>query len=162
MKNGKPTFRVCSCLRSLLPVKDVIGKLQYVPATKSSHYKGLLTCASVWTCPVCSSRIAEKRREELARVIKRHIEAGGSCYMVTYTIAHSRYDDLAKLLKKFRKARSNMTGSRRWCKKIKPEFGIIGSVSVLEVTYSKENGWHPHIHEIIFCENKELDVEGYD
>src|SRR5436190_1137866 len=159
--DGKPMFRVCSCMRGVIPIEKTVG-VQYVPKVGSSHYNHLLVCASVWVCPVCSSRIAEKRRDELARLIKKHIKAGGSCYMVTYTIAHSRYDDLLQLLKKFRKARSKMTGSYRWCKKLKPMFGIVGSVSVLEVTWSYENGWHPHVHEIIFCEGADLDVAAYD
>jgi hypothetical protein len=158
--DGKPVFRICSCLRAMVPTEKTVG-VRYVPKVGSSHYKGLLTCASVWVCPVCSSRIAEKRRDELARLIKKHIKAGGSCYMVTYTIAHSRYDDLRELLRLFLAGRSDMKGSRLG-RKIKATFGLVGSVSVLEVTWSKENGWHPHVHEIIFCENAEMDVDAFD
>jgi hypothetical protein len=159
-RDGKPMFRVCSCLRGVIPVEKTVG-VRYVPKVGSSHYQNLLTCASVWVCPVCSSRIAEKRRDELARLIKKHIKAGGSCYMVTYTISHCRYDDLRELLRLFLAARSDMKGSRLG-RKLKATFVLVGSVSVLEVTWSYENGWHPHVHEIIFCENASMDVEAYD
>jgi hypothetical protein len=159
-RDGKPMFRVCSCLRAVVPTEKTVG-IQYIPKVGSSHYTHLLTCASVWVCPVCSSRIAEKRRDELARLIEKHIAAGGSCYMNTYTIAHHRYDDLRELLRKFLAARSDMKGSRLG-RKLKTTFQLVGSVSVLEVTWSYENGWHPHVHEIIFCEGKEMDVDVYE
>ncbi|GLV54360.1 hypothetical protein KDH_12080 [Dictyobacter sp. S3.2.2.5] len=33
---------------------------------------------------------------------------------------------------------------------MRKEFGVLGTVSVREVTWSKVNGWHPHCHELIF------------
>ncbi len=159
-RDGKPMFRVASCLRSIIPVKKTVG-LQYVPKKKSSHYTGLQVCSSVWICPCCAAKISERRREELARLIKKHIEAGGCVYLATYTVSHQRYDDLGDLLKRFLEARSDMTGTQKWRKKVKPMFGIIGTVSVLEVTWSKANGWHPHVHELIFTD-KEIDVDAYD
>ena len=47
---------------------------------ESAHYKGLQTCGSVWACPVCSAKISERRRIELAAAIAMHKAAGAmSC-----------------------------------------------------------------------------------
>ena len=158
--DGKPMFCIGCCLRALIPIRNLV-ECQYVHVKKSSHYAGLQVCSSVWVCPLCAAKISERRRVELERIIKKHIAAGGSVYMVTYTISHHRYDDLRDLLSKFLAARSDVKGSRLGGK-VKAIFGIVGTVSVLEVTWSGVNGWHPHIHELVFCGGSEMDVEKYD
>ena len=37
------------------------------PVHKAAHYSGLVTCGSIWPCPVCASRIQERRRPECSR-----------------------------------------------------------------------------------------------
>ena len=37
------------------------------PVHKAAHYSGLVTCGSIWPCPVCASRIQERRRPEVQR-----------------------------------------------------------------------------------------------
>lgn len=167
--DGKPMFRVALCLRAVVP--DVGGRrdktvgkkvgAQYVPSTKSSHYTNLQQCGSVWTCPCCSAKIAEKRRGELAKLVERHVKACSSVYMVTHTTAHSHFDDLAELLASFSEAQRKMKGTRRYAK-LREDFGIIGSVKALEVTWSPGNGWHVHSHTLVFSSQKEMDVDAYE
>jgi hypothetical protein len=155
-----PGERVCKCLRRPVPVAKSVD-VQYVPETSSAHYAGLQLCSSVWHCPNCAALISEKRRDELARLIKKHTEAGYSVYMTTYTISHSKHHDLAALLSNFLGARRKMRQGRRG-QALRRDFQVIGTVSVLEVTWSAENGWHPHVHELVFCGLPEMDMEGYE
>ena len=51
-----------------------------------------MTCGSVWTCPVCSLKIAAKRAEELAAAIDTWKDRDGYLCMVTATIQHRHGD----------------------------------------------------------------------
>ena len=151
--------RVASCLRRLSDVASGV-ECRYVPGAGSSHYRGLQTCGSVWHCPVCASKISEKRRDKLAVLVAAHIKAGGSVWMTTYTVAHKRRDDLAALVGAFLAARRKMRQGRRGLA-LRERFGVVGTVSVLEVTYSPRNGWHPHVHELVFA-GADFSLDGYD
>jgi hypothetical protein len=150
---------VVGCLRRPTNVAGAV-EVQYVPTQHSAHYRGLQVCKSVWHCPICAAKISERRRDELARLIKKHIAAGGSVYMTTYTIRHGRRDDLEEMVGKFLEAKRKMRMGRRGMA-LRHDFGVIGTVTVLEVTCSEENGWHPHQHELVFVEG-ELEADGYE
>ena len=45
-----------------------------------------MSCGSVWTCPHCASRICNKRKAELDKVLSWAREQGHSMYHVTYTL----------------------------------------------------------------------------
>jgi len=45
---------------------------------------------------------------------------------------------------------------------LRRDFGVLGTVSVLEVTWSPRNGWHPHIHELVFSDQADMDPDAYD
>lgn len=90
-----PDERVAFCKRRLQsPMVEVI----YTPEKQSAHYGGLMSCGSVWHCPICAAKISERRRVELEQAIVLCKEMGGVVYLATYTVAHSQHDDLAKLL----------------------------------------------------------------
>jgi hypothetical protein len=119
------------------------------PEHMRAHYKSLIVCGSVWMCPLCAAKISERRRDELERAVSRHLEQDGAVYMATYTVSHSRYDDISCLLGAFLQARKRMRQGKyaQWRKR---DFGIVGTISVLEATWSSLNHWHPHSHELIF------------
>ena len=154
-----PQEGIAHCLRRPTAIAPVV-EVQFVPTKRSAHYRGLQMCKSVWHCPICAAKISEKRRGELARLIEKHIAAGGSVYMTTYTIRHDRYDDLADLVDRFLVARRKMRQGRRGMA-LRKNYGVVGTVSVLEVTWSGENGWHPHQHELVFTAG-ELDADAYE
>jgi len=120
---------------------------------QKAHYSGLQTCGSVWVCPVCAAKIAERRRGELIAAMSAHKEQGGRVTMLTLTCPHQRTDDLVLLLAKQAKALH-----RFWCDKtvrrVFAEMGIIGQVKAAEVTHGRKseqnNGWHPHYHVLQF------------
>jgi hypothetical protein len=119
------------------------------PQHQVAHYKSLIVCGSVWMCPLCAAKISERRRDELERAIVRHVEQDGAVYMATYTVSHSRHDDLSRLLHAFLRARQRMKQGL-YAQRRKQAFGIVGTISVLETTWSNLNRWHPHSHELIF------------
>lgn len=119
------------------------------------------TCGSVWACPVCAAKVAEVRRRELTHAMKGHVKAGGHAYLLTFTFPHYMGQSLAELLPKFDHARNRLQGSKGWKKLMQvanPAKGIeagvagrVGSVTSAEVTYGAANGWHPHLHMLVFC-----------
>lgn len=137
-----PDERVGKCYRvRVKPFVDV----NYSKRVKSAHYGGLMTCASVWSCPVCSSKITERRRKELQGADMR----GLSVFMVTLTLQHNRQDKLktvrGALGDSFRGLRSG-----RWWQEFREAYKIAGSVAASEVTWGVEHGWHPHKHVLFF------------
>ena len=53
--------RVCGCTRN---VKSDRVQVYRTIDGRSARYGNLITCGSVWACPVCSAKITEKRRAE--------------------------------------------------------------------------------------------------
>ncbi len=152
-----PAERVAFCMRHM---KSTAVDIMYSSAFKSAHYNGLMVCGSVWVCPLCAAKISERRRIELEQAISSWVASGGAVYLATYTIAHKHYDDLPELLQSFLTARKKARQGRA-AQEIRKQFGIVGTVSVREVTWSKQNGWHPHCHELVFC-TSEIAIEEYD
>ena len=152
-----PNERVAFCMRRIQATTvDVL----YSPTRQTAHFSGLMACGSIWVCPLCAAKISERRRVELEQAIAQCIEKGGAVYLVTYTISHKRYDDLSTLLQSFLAARKRMKQGRA-AQTLRKQFGILGTISVREVTWSKLNGWHPHCHELVFC-SAEIDIDEYD
>jgi hypothetical protein len=151
-----PQERVAFCMRRCqAPTVDIM----YSSSRQSAHYQGLMVCGSIWVCPLCAAKISERRRIELDQAISRCIAGGGVVYLATYTIAHDRYDDLSELLQAFLNARKKAKQGRA-AQELRRKFGVLGTVSVREVTWSEFNGWHPHCHELVFF-SRGIDAEAY-
>lgn len=133
--------RVVHCNRSI----KGDGVMVYRSAS-GSRFAGLTTCGSGWVCPVCAAKIAEKRREELTRAVVAHTKAGGMVYLMTGTFPHQWGDDLEMLNERLDLIRNRWRGSAAF--KGLPK---IGAVASLEVTHG-ENGWHPHVHLLVFVD----------
>lgn len=151
-----PEERVAFCMRRM---KASHVDVCYLPNHQSAHYKGLITCGSVWTCPLCAARISEYRRTELEKAITRCLAQGGAVYLATYTVSHHEYDALSDLLQAFLAARKRVKQGRA-AQRLQQQFKTLGTVSVREVTWSKKHGWHPHCHELVFFA-QEIDAEVY-
>lgn len=112
---------------------------------------GVVTCGQVWTCPVCAAKVAESRRHELSVAMTRHVQAGGRAHLLTFTFPHDlgNRGQLAETLDALARARQRFQNSRRW-KAWQAAAERVGGVTSLEVTFGS-NGWHPHLHMIVFC-----------
>lgn len=116
------------------------------------HYEGLQTCGSVWSCPCCSARISETRRDEMNQLLKWARSNGYRVMMLTLTARHGRDDDLAELLERMKDAKQRWARHRSY-RRIKSH--MIGSVTATEVTGGGQNGWHPHFHVIVIMDGDE-------
>jgi len=118
------------------------------PAHKAAHFSGLATCGSVWACPVCASRIQERRRPEVQQAIDWADGQGYAVVMVTFTFPHKAWNHLDELLARQADAFKQLRGGKRW-QNLKGTLGFKGLIRSLEVTHG-QNGWHPHTHELWF------------
>ena len=57
-------------------------------------FSGLAHCGSVWACPACAAKIATRRAEELADVMRYASQQGGAS-LVTLTMRHHPRQRLA-------------------------------------------------------------------
>lgn len=146
-----PGSRTSKCLRLRAFGSDV----QVWKSTQygTTCFAGLQTCGSVWTCPVCAAKIAERRRSELVGAMWRHRAAGGFVSLLTLTTPHQRGDDLAQLLAQQGRALQGFLRDRE-TREVFAEMGVVGQVRALEVTHGRKanrnNGWHPHFHFLQF------------
>lgn len=128
---------------------------------KTASYGGLQTCGSVWMCPVCSAKIAERRRAEIQSAMTLHKAQGGAVYLLTLTAPHQRKDKLSELLVKQSVALKYFFKDYT-AKSVLQEMGIIGQIRALEVTHGRlspqNNGWHPHYHFLLFAASN-VDLE---
>lgn len=147
--NEKDAVRVSHCG---YVARQSLVELQRNPATEKAGFDGLKTCGSVWWCPVCSPRIAEKRREELNALLAAARAEGLAVVMLSLTARHSRKTQLVPFLDALKRAKQRLRRRRDWA-----ALPFVGSVTVTEVTYGK-NGWHPHFHEIILLECAQADA----
>ena len=141
-----PAERVAHCCRT--PHGQAVHIL-HTPG--AAHYGGLQTCGSVWACPVCAAKVTERRRQELGAAIQAWEAQGGCVLMATYTLRHRAEDTLAWLLAGLLAARKRLRTGRA-AQAFDRRYGVVGSVRALEVTWSERNGWHPHVHELLFVE----------
>jgi hypothetical protein len=151
-----PASRTAKCLR--LRSGNPNGKADGVGVWKSkehgtAHYSGLQTCGSVWTCPVCAAKIAERRRAEVLAAMTAHKAGGGCVNLLTLTAPHQRSDELAPLLAKQAKAVGSFWKDKT-VRNVLTEMGTIGQIRAWEVTHGRKsaqnNGWHPHFHVLLF------------
>jgi len=121
---------------------------------------GLAVCGNAWVCPVCASRIARRRADEVRQLIQKATAQGHVVEMVTLTVPHGLGDSAKFLSDSVAAAWRNLTAHRNWKSKggprslpgIKHRASVIGYVRALEVTHGA-NGWHPHLHIIFLSEH---------
>ncbi len=114
----------------------------------AGFFSGLVTCGSVWACPVCAAKVQERRREEIAEAIDWAYEQGLQPVMVTLTFPHYSWQTLGDLIGQQADALRRMRAGAPW-KRFRVAHGYRGLIRALELTHGA-NGWHPHTHELWF------------
>jgi hypothetical protein len=144
---------VTRCRRWLRPrgkFKPVYAEVHRHADTGRTFFTGTEICGSPWACSVCSAKIAQRRADEIRAAVDRWISEGGVCLFVTLTFPHARFDALAPMVQRFRRALELFRGGRGGAA-INAALGRVGVIRALEITWGELNGWHPHSHEIWFC-----------
>jgi hypothetical protein len=114
-------------------------------------FAGLATCGSVWGCGVCNAKIMARRNLEIGAAVETWEERGGTVAFGTLTMRHWSGHRLEDLWKCLSKAWNKVTAGSSWLRD-KKRYGIVGWLRVVEVTWG-ENGWHVHIHYLLFLES---------
>jgi hypothetical protein len=113
-----------------------------------AFFSGLVTCGSVWSCPICVAKIQERRREEIAQAVNWAHALGLQPVLITLTFPHKFWQQLRKLLAQQADALARLRKGKKW-DKFKAAIGYEGMIRSLELTHG-QNGWHPHTHELWF------------
>lgn len=159
--------RLNACYRAVVPTHNNV-EIWHSKKRGRAYYQNLMTCASVWLCPVCATRITENRRAELARLLNvgyrlQILDNDGLpkvlaarrwfLALATFTLRHSSVEPLVDVLRCLTKS-YRQVWSGRWAVAFKKHYHIAGMFRSLEVTYG-DNGWHPHIH-VLFVSDSQI------
>lgn len=145
--------RVCRCCKVNIESSVDVYRSTHNDKSKSAHYGGLMFCGSVWHCPVCGAKIAERRSHELREAFDEGVKQGYNISHITFTFPHQRTDSLQQNLSSFLDAFKRFWDSAPM-RRFKEDYGLMGRIRALETTWSEKNGFHPHIHLITFTEKK--------
>lgn len=161
--------RVRACGRcSRLSDGAVTVRVSTSDGARSAGFGGLQHCGSVWSCPVCSAKVAASRQADVERALGVWGSWGGSVGLLTLTMRHRDGQRLEDLWAALSGAWGAVTSGRGW-KRLQRAYGTpldrvirsgrrageivrdlrIPYVRVVESTHG-ENGWHLHVHALLF------------
>ena len=115
-----------------------------------SSYRNVQTCASVWTCPVCSAKISATRRDELNTLLRWARPLELVPVLLTLTGHHNNRTSLTAALQVMKAAKKSMHQSRAWTDSVGPL--VEGHVTATEVNKSRRHGWHVHYHIVVLVD----------
>ncbi len=152
-------YRVAMCHRG---TDGVAPEIRRSTDHERAEFYGVQTCGSVWNCPICAPKVANGRRDEMTLGMGRHVEAGGMVYLETFTFQHTAEEGGAGCLKpqldKLLGLMREKLKSARIYKDTRKEAEVLGQIRALEITYGEANGWHPHVHELVFASRQAVAV----
>jgi hypothetical protein len=139
-------------------------------------FAGLQSCGSPWACPVCSGKIAPVRAADIQAAIDAWHAMGKRVVFNTFTMRHKSSQTLKDLWDGLSYAFGLVTSGSSWerdsdlyggqaiertktrqLNKVKYQEVLPGNrinfIRAVEVTHG-DNGWHVHIHALMFCNDK--------
>lgn len=123
--------------------------------SRRAAFGGVQTCGSVWACPVCSEKIQAERQQELQTAIASAHARGWVVAFATFTVRHHRGAgrSLAKVWDACTRAwRGATSGAGPAWKADREDAGLAGYVRLFETTEGRANGWHVHVHALLFLD----------
>jgi hypothetical protein len=129
--------------------------------THRARLRGVRLCDLIWTCPVCGPRIRQERAVDLDHACRSWLQdyatpAGelgyGAVLFLTLTVPHDYGESLQSVLGDVRAAWAQVL-SGRGRQRDKSRFGFQHYVRSHDVTVGR-NGWHPHVHAVLFCSRR--------
>lgn len=143
-----PAHRVSDCARKIVPNVKHVKVVREREGKNRVSYRNLIKCGLLWACPVCAAKITERRALELQAGVARWHAEDGFVIFATYTMQHASNATLADSLSILQSSLRRFKSGRAY-QDMTAEYGIVGTVRALEITYG-DSGWHPHVHELIF------------
>lgn len=113
----------------------------------SSHHSRIRNCGLRWKCTngfLCGY-CAEKRRRSDELAIADALRGAPQSEFVTLTMRHGLLDSLSEQWRTLDRAWSKMTSGKAWMS-FRTRFSIAGSSRSFDITWSRDEGWHPHFH----------------
>jgi len=131
--------RFQACGHRVIAPSGLVGVVMQGDRAK---FSGLSTCMSVWHCPVCARKVQKKRQREVQDVVEKELATGNGALFGTLTLPHYKHDAL----------RDTVSLVVSGVKKIRQDKLLRGFriIRALEVTVSERNGFHPHVHYVLF------------
>lgn len=117
--------------------------------------RGLQSCASVHSCPLCAPIIMAKRGPEVVQAVGQM--GHGRTYLATFTLRHAERMPLRLLRKLLASAYGELKAGRTGAR-LKHRVGHRGDLRSAEQTHGT-NGWHPHLHALWFSGRSMSDTE---
>lgn len=142
-----PGDRCAMCCRLIIPGKDGVD-IRKIEGARAAYFGNVMRCERLWLCPVCASRISENRRQELAAALRDNPQF--YVVMATFTLSHFFGQPLADSYGLLKRAYHRFMGGRGMAA-LRDTYDIRGFISADDFTYGR-NGWHPHIHGLVFLE----------
>lgn len=149
--------RTTKCMHWRLPDREI--QVLKGATTDKAFYNGLQVCAMPWTCPVCATKISERRRHEVSKAIKQAEALGLQVFLLTLTVPHGLGDDVNEILDKMMNAWKRLWQGKAGMQ-LRNALGLFGHIRALEVTYG-ENGFHPHFHALLFFHPQQTTPAGW-
>lgn len=140
---------LCRCVR-VSPSVQLVERQDRHSGDTRLVARGISTCGSVHSCPLCASRILTVRAQEVTDAVKAHGHARVA--LVTLTIRHARGESLYALRRLLTDSYAAMKSGRAGGD-LKRDLRYVGDIRAAEVTYG-QNGWHPHLHALWFVGGK--------
>lgn len=134
----------CGCERLSLGLPRAIGRA----GDRASEF-GVRSCGSVWLCARCAATVASERAREVTHAVNFNRSRGRHVTFATLTTRHYWGMPLRKLRRAVAAIWTRVIGGKGW--KEWREEQHAHCIRRLEVTYGA-NGWHPHIHVLIFTD----------
>lgn len=152
----RKNFNFCKCGK--VTISELV-ELKRNPEYSRAYYNGVATCQHPALCPVCSARIMSFRASEIAFAVHSHLsDPDNTCYLLTLTFKHSLDDSLDSSISSMKKALKKFWEDRLVIKSFSA-CGRVGRITSFEINYSRDYGWHPHEHILIFGKKMDADLK---
>lgn len=154
------------CGTTILKQPGTPNNVYVVKDGNHSNIFGTTHCNSTWACPKCTPRVMAERAARIACLIdakeKLHNE---QAFMLTFTLPHTEKMTCAEALRVLndtwrmftrdgKRARNKQNKAQGAYGQFRAQFQITSIVRVYEVTWGDANGWHPHIHALLWTKKE--------
>ncbi len=141
----------------LRAVSPSVQLIEYTsPDRRRMALHGVHTCKSP-LCALCAPKWQRSRSDDISAAIDAHPLGADGVYFVTLTHRHNRKMNLALQHRLQTSAFGSLWGGNAGQKAAARLGGKPESIRAHDRTWSKERGWHPHTHALLFVRNAELD-----